>query len=326
MLAERPCLATGAEGVADLIRPEFGAIAQPENDPEALQALLGAYLADPALGPRQGKAARAWAERQYARPVVGPSRSSGCCRPRGERASAEAPVGQDPRRDPAARVRVAPGPAADPARHAGAGARKRLRRLEDPRGIDRRGRRLLLHRDRGDITFDLELIRRYGAVVRAVDPVAAYGAASLEAAAGEPRFSFRHAAVTTRDAPIRMQVHHEPGSQSLSAAGLYDSDEWVEVDGRTIPTLMREFGDDRVDLMKIDVEGIEYDLVPTLDLAALSVRVFAIQLHHTGTVRDATTLIRGLERQGFRLVAQKPPVRLTLARIPTNASTTVTAP
>ncbi len=177
-----------------------------------------------------------------------------------------------------------------------------------------------------DITFDLELIRRYGAVVRAVDPVAAYGAASLEAAAGEPRFSFRHAAVTTRDAPIRMQVHHEPGSQSLSAAGLYDSDEWVEVDGRTIPTLMREFGDDRVDLMKIDVEGIEYDLVPTLDLAALSVRVLAIQLHHTGTVRDATTLIRGLERQGFRLVAQKPPVRLTLARIPTNASTIVTAP
>ena len=51
MLAERPCLATGAEGVADLIRPEFGAITQPENDPEALAALLETYLADPALGP-----------------------------------------------------------------------------------------------------------------------------------------------------------------------------------------------------------------------------------------------------------------------------------
>jgi len=70
MLAERPCLSTGPEGVADMIRPEFGAIAQPENDPEALQALLATYLADPELGPRQGKAARAWAERQYARAVV----------------------------------------------------------------------------------------------------------------------------------------------------------------------------------------------------------------------------------------------------------------
>jgi glycosyltransferase involved in cell wall biosynthesis len=70
MLAERPCLATGPEGVADLIRPEFGAITSPENDPAALTALLRGYLADPALGARQGRAARAWAEQEYARPVV----------------------------------------------------------------------------------------------------------------------------------------------------------------------------------------------------------------------------------------------------------------
>src|SRR5262249_47008284 len=70
MLAERPCLATGREGVADLILPEFGAISAPENDPAALAELLRAYLADPELGPRQGRAARGWAEQQYARPVV----------------------------------------------------------------------------------------------------------------------------------------------------------------------------------------------------------------------------------------------------------------
>jgi glycosyltransferase involved in cell wall biosynthesis len=70
MLAERPCLATGAEGVADMIRPEFGAITERENDAASLTALLRTYIADPALGPRQGRAARAWAEREYARPVV----------------------------------------------------------------------------------------------------------------------------------------------------------------------------------------------------------------------------------------------------------------
>src|SRR5438445_317571 len=32
----------------------------------------------------------------------------------------------------------------------------------------------------GDISFDLELIRRYGAIVRAVDPVEAFGVAALE--------------------------------------------------------------------------------------------------------------------------------------------------
>ena len=168
----------------------------------------------------------------------------------------------------------------------------------------------------GDISFDLDLIRRYGAIVRAVDPVEAYGAAALEAAAGDPRFSFRRAAVATRDGLIRMQTHHEADSESLSAAGLYDTDEWVEVDARTIPSLMREFGDDRIDLLKVDVEGSEYELVPTLDLTGLGVRVFSIQLHHTGSVRDALGLIDGLRRQGFRLVAQRPTVKLTFARAP----------
>jgi glycosyltransferase involved in cell wall biosynthesis len=70
MLANRPCLATGPEGVADLISPEFGAIAEPTDDPVALSALLRGYIDDPSLGERQGNAARAWAEQQFARPVV----------------------------------------------------------------------------------------------------------------------------------------------------------------------------------------------------------------------------------------------------------------
>jgi glycosyltransferase involved in cell wall biosynthesis len=70
MLASRACLATGPEGVADLIRPEFGAISQPTDDPAALSAILRQYLDDPGLRERQGTAARAWAESVFARPVV----------------------------------------------------------------------------------------------------------------------------------------------------------------------------------------------------------------------------------------------------------------
>jgi glycosyltransferase involved in cell wall biosynthesis len=70
MLAERPCLATGAEGVSDMISPEFGGIASPENDPASLRALLVRYLDDPQRAAREGTAARAHAERTYAAPVV----------------------------------------------------------------------------------------------------------------------------------------------------------------------------------------------------------------------------------------------------------------
>jgi glycosyltransferase involved in cell wall biosynthesis len=73
MLASRPCLSTGAEGVSDMIRPEFGGIATPENEPESLLALLARYVEDPARVASEGAAARAYAERTYAAPVVAES-------------------------------------------------------------------------------------------------------------------------------------------------------------------------------------------------------------------------------------------------------------
>jgi glycosyltransferase involved in cell wall biosynthesis len=70
MLASRPCLSTGAEGVADMITPELGGISSPENDPRALQAMIAPYLDDPERVAREGAAARAYAEQTYAAPVV----------------------------------------------------------------------------------------------------------------------------------------------------------------------------------------------------------------------------------------------------------------
>jgi glycosyltransferase involved in cell wall biosynthesis len=64
MLAERPCVSTGAEGVADLIREDFGAIVSPENDPAALAAVLRVYAADAGQIRREGelgaRLAREW--------------------------------------------------------------------------------------------------------------------------------------------------------------------------------------------------------------------------------------------------------------------------
>jgi FkbM family methyltransferase len=166
----------------------------------------------------------------------------------------------------------------------------------------------------GDISFDIELITRYGATVRAVDPVASYVRLAIEEAAGDPHWSIRQAALAATDGPVRMQVTHDLDSESVSPAGLYDSHSYVEVPGLTLPSLMSGFGDSRVDLLKIDIEGGEYEVIPSLDLRALGVRVFATQLHHTGSVREARALVAGLAAQGYEAVACHPAVKIAFAR------------
>jgi glycosyltransferase involved in cell wall biosynthesis len=70
MLAERPCLATGPEGVADMITPGIGVIAEPENDPAALAAALRPYLKDPGRIAREGAEARRRAVVTYDAAIV----------------------------------------------------------------------------------------------------------------------------------------------------------------------------------------------------------------------------------------------------------------
>jgi FkbM family methyltransferase len=165
-----------------------------------------------------------------------------------------------------------------------------------------------------DITFDLELIHRYGVTVRAFDPVEDYVRGARDATADEARFSAQRVGIAPADGPVRMQLTHDPTSHSVSAAGLYESREFVEVPGRTLPSLVHELGDERVELLKLDIEGAEYDVLPRLDLAALGVRVFCTQLHHNGSVGQAQRLIAGLGEQGFRPVAIRPTIKLTFVR------------
>jgi glycosyltransferase involved in cell wall biosynthesis len=70
MLASRPCLSTGPEGVADLIVPGAGAISSREHDPAALAELLREYLDDPDRRAREGATAHSFADRRFGAPTV----------------------------------------------------------------------------------------------------------------------------------------------------------------------------------------------------------------------------------------------------------------
>ena len=70
MLAERPCVSTGAEGVADMLGNGSGRIISPENDPAALAAVLRDYAADPEGRAVEGSRARELAVRRYDAGVV----------------------------------------------------------------------------------------------------------------------------------------------------------------------------------------------------------------------------------------------------------------
>jgi FkbM family methyltransferase len=165
-----------------------------------------------------------------------------------------------------------------------------------------------------DVSFDLALIARYGARVRSFDPFHVFREAAERQAGGDPRFSFHEVAIALADGPIEMFGRQDEEQGAVSAANLYGVRRSFLRPGRSFPSLMAELGDHRIDLLKLDVEGLEYELLPTLDLAGMGVRVLLIELHHNASARTARAHIATLAARGYLPVCRKDPTSFTLLR------------
>lgn len=165
-----------------------------------------------------------------------------------------------------------------------------------------------------DVSFDLELIRLYGASVRAFDPFWIFREQAERQAAGERRYSFHEVAVTVTDGPVEMYGRQDEEQGSVSAVNLYGATTAFTKPGRSIASLMSEFGESSIDLLKMDVEGSEYDLLDTLDLRSIGVRVLCVEFHHNEPVKRAHTVISNILDQNFSTVARKDPMSFTFVR------------
>jgi FkbM family methyltransferase len=162
-----------------------------------------------------------------------------------------------------------------------------------------------------DVTFDIDLLNRHGARVRSFDPFHVFGEMAQRQANDNPLYSFHEVAVAPADGPLIMWGRQDLEQGGVSAVNLYGTRQSFERPGKTLATLKNELGDERVDLLKLDIEGSEYDVLENADLKALGVRVLCIELHGSVPARRAIDLVDGIRSQGYMLVHREDPVDLT---------------
>jgi FkbM family methyltransferase len=146
-----------------------------------------------------------------------------------------------------------------------------------------------------DVTFDLALAERFGATVLTIDPTEE----SREHVArvdSDGRLRFVHAALWSRDGELEMFVAADPAHRTLSSDDLQRTGRSLTVPARGLDT----FG--RVDLLKLDIEGAEYEVLPHVPA---DVRVLCVEMHPTRGVRAAARAFRTLRASGFELVDRR---------------------
>ncbi|MEQ9461359.1 MAG: FkbM family methyltransferase [Phycisphaeraceae bacterium] len=152
-----------------------------------------------------------------------------------------------------------------------------------------------------DITFDLALIERLGCEVWAFDPTPR-AIAHVERHGGDQRYHFTPVGIWSEDTRVTFYLPDNEEHVSGSIVGLNGRGRSIEVEVRRLETVMREHGHDRIDLLKIDVEGAEYDVLHGMLDSPVRPRVLAVEFDQPTPWRRTSQLIRRLRGEGYELV------------------------
>lgn len=150
-----------------------------------------------------------------------------------------------------------------------------------------------------DVSFDLDLIAATGCRLRAFDPTPRAAEFARSVALREPRFSFYPYGIWKADETMRFFSPEDETHVSHSIDNLQHTRDYFEAECRSVTSIMAELGDDRIDLLKLDVEGAEYEVLESIVAADLDIRTVCAEFHKVTTVGDMIAAARRFVAAGF---------------------------
>lgn len=179
------------------------------------------------------------------------------------------------------------------------------------------------------ITFEQDIVRRFGSSIVLLDP-SPTGRATMAKLPDRQNIDFQEVGLADRVGEIAFGPPAEAGEGSFRKGSSADG---IAFRCTTLAEILRAHGRSRIDLLKIDVEGFEYEIIQSIFDQKLDVEMICVEIHHDRviaidqTVFDAARLILRLYRHGYRIVYNKnmdftfvKVGRSTAARLPATAT------
>ena len=131
-----------------------------------------------------------------------------------------------------------------------------------------------------DVSFEMSLHAKHGMQVFAFDPTPE-AARYVEQQSLPKAFHYFQVALGGTDDRQNFSALKQPASHyfpgSLEAGMLFGAS--LEVDVKKLSTIMKELGHDRIDLLKLDIEGSEYSVLETVLEEKLPVKQLVLEFH-----------------------------------------------
>jgi FkbM family methyltransferase len=130
-----------------------------------------------------------------------------------------------------------------------------------------------------DVSFDLELQRRTKMTVHGIDPTPR-SLAYLTSLDLPDRFHVHGLAIGSYDGRARFHPPRNPNHVSHSLLERGNVADAFEVEVVKVSTMMQRLGHDHLDILKLDIEGAEYEVIEQLVQERVMIRQLLVEYHH----------------------------------------------
>lgn len=155
-----------------------------------------------------------------------------------------------------------------------------------------------------DVSFDLDVIRNWGAQVHGFDPTPA----SLEWLREQslpPQFHLHPYGLGAVDGEVTFFPPRRKTSSHFSPVQRYRrATAGIKAEVRRLDSIVRDLGHDRIDVLKIDIEGGEYAVLGDVVRCPATVKQLLVEFHHGFegiSIGHTVGALRMLRDAGFRI-------------------------
>lgn len=131
-----------------------------------------------------------------------------------------------------------------------------------------------------DASFDTALIKKFGLTIHGFDPTPR----SIEWVKKQgfsDRFVMHEYGIAAFDGTVSFNPPENPDHVSYTLLDRPSTEaKAISVPVKRLSTIMKELGHDRIDLLKMDVEGAEYDVIDDIDESNIRPQQFVVEFHH----------------------------------------------
>jgi FkbM family methyltransferase len=162
-----------------------------------------------------------------------------------------------------------------------------------------------------NVAWDLAMIERFGVTVHAFDPTPA-SIAWVARQALPPQFVFHDIGISNFDGELPFYPPRKAGSTHFSQerrGGLIDRQQPVLGQVRRLATILRQLGHTRLDVLKLDVEGSEFEAIPDILASGIEIDQLLVEIHYhfpSRSFRAGLALVEQIKACGMECIHVSP--------------------